>query len=96
VFRAQVVAAPDERYGEVAAAFVELQPGASLTEDELISYCLGQIATFKVPRFVRFVTDWPMSGTKIKKADLRTAIATELRDHGVTSAPPIRRATTAS
>ena len=58
----QVVAAPDARYTEVAAAFVQLSPGASATEQELIDYCLGQIATFKVPRYVRFVEQWPMSG----------------------------------
>jgi fatty-acyl-CoA synthase len=94
IFRAQVVAAPDERYGEVAAAFVELQRDASLTEQELISYCLGRIATFKVPRYVRFVTSWPMSGTKIKKAELRTVIAVELSDRGIKSAAPINRKVT--
>jgi fatty-acyl-CoA synthase len=89
VVLAQVVAAPDARYGEVAAAFVELVPGASVEEDELIAHCVGRIATFKVPRYVRVVTEWPMSGTKIRKTDLRQQIARELEERGITEAPRI-------
>jgi fatty-acyl-CoA synthase len=85
----QVVAAPDARYAEVPAAFVELRPGASLTEEELIEFCVGSIATFKVPRYVRFVEEWPMSGTKIQKFVLRERIAEELRERGITEAPRI-------
>ena len=59
---AQVVGVPDARYVEVPAAFVELDAGRELTEEELIDFCKGQIASFKVPRHVRFVTEWPMSG----------------------------------
>ena len=89
---AQVVAAPDARYTEVPAAFVELKPGARTTERELIDFCIGQIATFKVPRYVRFVDEWPMSGTKIKKVSLRETIARELRQAGMEQAPPIHPA----
>ncbi|MEW2502419.1 AMP-binding protein [Amycolatopsis sp. NPDC047767] len=83
----QVVAAPDARLGEVAAAFVQLRPGAHATERTLIDHCLGRIATFKVPRYIRFVTDWPMSGTKVQKFRLRETIASELRAAGITEAP---------
>jgi len=86
----QVVAAPDARLGEVACAFVELRDGASPTERDLIEHCLGKISTFKVPRYVRFVPAWPMSGTKIQKFRLREAIATELREAGITEAPKLR------
>jgi fatty-acyl-CoA synthase len=86
----QVVAAPDARYEEVATAFVELRPGATATEQELIEFCLGRIATFKVPRYVRFVREWPMSGTKIQKFRLRERIARELEEAGVTEAPRLR------
>ena len=77
----QVVGAPDERLEEVAAAFVELVPGQELTEDEVIEYCRGQIASFKVPRHVRFVTagEWPMSATKMQKFRLKERIEAELR-----------------
>lgn len=85
----QVVSAPDARYGEVAAAFVELKAGATATEDELIEHCRGKIATFKVPRYVRFVHEWPMSGTKVQKYKLREQIAAELSDQGITEAPRI-------
>ena len=83
----QVVGAPDARYVEVACAFVQLAPEARATDEELIDYCLGQISTFKVPRYVRFVTEWPMSGTKIQKFRLRERIAQELREAGITEAP---------
>jgi acyl-CoA synthetase (AMP-forming)/AMP-acid ligase II len=76
----QVVGAPDERLEEVAAAFVELVPGADLDEATLISFCQGQIASFKVPRHVRFIdgSEWPMSATKIQKFRLQERIKAEL------------------
>lgn len=83
----QVVAAPDARYVEVPAAFVQLKEGASATEEEIIEFCRGQIATFKVPRYVRFLDEWPMSGTKIKKFVLREWIRRELEEKGITEAP---------
>jgi len=75
---AQVVGVPDPRYVEVPAAFVELAPGASTTADELIGYCRGTVASFKVPRYVRFVEEWPMSATKIQKFRLRELLVEEL------------------
>jgi fatty-acyl-CoA synthase len=74
----QVVAAPDARYVQVPAAFIQLKDDHEATADEIIAFCTGRIATFKVPRHVRFVTEWPMSGTKIRKTELREQIATEL------------------
>ncbi|WP_433781248.1 class I adenylate-forming enzyme family protein [Actinomycetospora sp. CA-101289] len=84
-----VVAAPDARYVEVPAAFVQLAPGASATAEELVAHCTGRIASFRVPRYVRFVTEWPMSGTKIRKVELRARIADELAAAGVTEAPRV-------
>jgi acyl-CoA synthetase (AMP-forming)/AMP-acid ligase II len=74
---AQVVGVPDEKMVEVAAAFIELKPGADCTEQEIIDYCKGKIASFKIPRHVRFVTEWPMSATKIQKFRLREAFVEE-------------------
>ena len=85
----QVVSAPDDYYVEVPAAFIQLKPGETVTEEEIIDFCAGKIATFRVPRYVRFVTEWPMSGTKIKKAILREMIAADLKDKGITRAPKI-------
>ena len=86
---AQVVAAPDERYVEVPAAYIQLNPGAEATEKEIIDFCKDEIATFRIPRYVRFVDQWPMSGTKIQKFALREMIAEELESKGITSAEKI-------
>jgi fatty-acyl-CoA synthase len=75
---AQVVGLPDARLVEVPAAFVELKPGATASAEELIELCRREIASFKVPRHVRFVTEWPMSTSKIQKFRLRDALVAEL------------------
>jgi fatty-acyl-CoA synthase len=84
-----VVGAPDARYSEVPAAFVQLKPGATLEEHELIAFCAGKIATYKIPRYVRVVDEWPMSGTKIQKFVLRERIAAELAELGISEAPKL-------
>jgi fatty-acyl-CoA synthase len=86
---AQVVGVPDARYDEVPAAFVQLAPGHTLTESELVEFCVGAIATYKVPRYVRFVTEWPMSGTKVKKFVLKDRLSSELAAAGITEASKI-------
>jgi len=70
---AEVVGAPHSRLDEVPVAFVELNPGATLGEDELAEFCRDRVASFKVPRRVRVVAaaDWPMSATKVDKRVLR-------------------------
>ncbi len=75
---AQVVGIPDAKYVEVPAAFVELKPGIKASEKELIDFCRKEISSFKVPRQVRFVTEWPMSSSKIQKFRLRDALVKEL------------------
>ena len=87
---AAVVGAPDARYGEVPAAFVQLQPGARIEEQELIEYCVGQIATFKVPRYIRFLDEFPATATaKIQKFVLRGQIESELKERGISEAPKL-------
>ena len=75
---AAVVGVPDDRYVEVPAAFIELRPGHSATEQEIIDFCTKGLARFKVPRYVRFVTEWPMSATKVQKFQLRDQLIAEL------------------
>ena len=75
---AQIVGIPDAKYVEVPAAFVELKPGEKASERELIDFCRREISSFKVPRVVRFVTEWPMSSSKIQKFRLRDALVAEL------------------
>ena len=68
---AVVIGVPDARLLEAAAAFIELQPGAQASERDILDYCRGRIASFKAPRHVRFVSEWPMSSTKVQKFRLR-------------------------
>ncbi|MGH3627140.1 MAG: class I adenylate-forming enzyme family protein, partial [Sciscionella sp.] len=75
---AHVVGIADAKYGEVPAAFIELRPGASLSEQDVIEHCTGGLARFKVPRYVRFVTEWPMSSTKVQTFRLRERLEAEL------------------
>ncbi len=74
----QIVAAPDEKYEQVPAAFIQLRAGQQASPDELIAHCKDQIASFKLPKHFRFITEWPMSATKIQKFRLREMIAKEL------------------
>jgi len=75
---AQVVGIPDPRLVEVAAAFVELKPDGRASAEELIAHCKAEIAGFKVPRQVRFVTEWPLSTSKVQKFRLRDQLVSEL------------------
>jgi acyl-CoA synthetase (AMP-forming)/AMP-acid ligase II len=75
---AQVVGIPHPRLIEVPAAFIELEPGKTTNEEELIAFCKGNIAGFKIPRHVRFVEEWPSSSTKIQKFKLQEQLTGEL------------------
>lgn len=74
---AAIVGRPDPRLDEVPVAFVELEPGARVSEDEVVAFCVGKIASYKVPRHVVFMSDedWPRSATKLNKIALRTIAA---------------------
>jgi acyl-CoA synthetase (AMP-forming)/AMP-acid ligase II len=73
---AEVVGRPDARLDEVPVAFVELRPGHTVEPQELIAFCTGKIASYKVPRAVYIVSegDWPMSATKVDKRALRARL----------------------
>ncbi len=75
---AQVVGIPDARLQQVAAAFVECNTDIETTEDALIDFCKDRMAGFKVPRHVKFVSEWPMSSTKIQKFRLQDQMIKEL------------------
>jgi fatty-acyl-CoA synthase len=75
----QVVGVPDARYGEELCAWVRLREGRQVTGDELRDWCRGQIASFKVPRYWRFVEEFPMTVTgKVQKFKMREASVAEL------------------
>lgn len=68
----QLIGVPDTRLMEVGMAFVELKEGETATEEEIIAYCRGRIANFKIPRYVIFVQEFPMTGSgKIQKYKLK-------------------------
>ncbi len=72
VFECAVVAAPDEKWGEVPKAIVVLKPGQTATADELMAYCKANLAGFKVPKSIELRDTLPKGGTgKILKANLR-------------------------
>lgn len=71
---AQVISVPDNHLMEVAAAFIELAPDAVLSAEDVVRACLGRIASYKIPRYVYFVAEWPMSATKIQKFRLREQV----------------------
>jgi fatty-acyl-CoA synthase len=72
VRQAAVVGVPDARLGEVAYAYVEAAPATQITAEELIGYCRAHIASYKVPRHVEFISDWPLTGSqKIRKLELK-------------------------
>jgi fatty-acyl-CoA synthase len=76
--QAAVVGLPDARLSEVAVAFVQCAPGAALTEREVIEHCRGRVASFKIPRHVTFVAEFPMTSSgKIQKVKLRERARSE-------------------
>ena len=76
---AQVIGVPDEKYGEELMAWVQLAPGGELTEDELRDFCRDKIAYFKVPRYIKFVSEFPMTVTgKVRKVEMRDKSIAEL------------------
>ena len=78
----QVIGVPDERYGEELMAWVIPRPGATLSEDEVKEFCKGQIAHFKIPRYVKFVEAFPMTVTgKVQKFKMREDAVDELGLH---------------
>jgi fatty-acyl-CoA synthase len=75
----QVIGVPDAKYGEELQAWVKLRPGVTLTGEEIRAYCKGKIATYKIPRYYKFVDGFPMTVTgKIQKFKMREQAIQEL------------------
>ena len=67
----EVAAVPSKKYGEQVGAFVKLKAGHSLTEEEILDFCRGKIARFKIPKYIFFVDGFPMTASgKIQKYKL--------------------------
>jgi fatty-acyl-CoA synthase len=75
----QVYGVPDRKYGEQVMAAIKLKDGVRCTEDEIRAFCRGRIANFKVPAYVKFVDEYPMTASgKIQKFKLRELAIQEL------------------
>jgi fatty-acyl-CoA synthase len=68
----QVIGVPDPRYGEAVCAWIKLRDGEAATDEEIRAFCQGQIAHYKIPRYIEFVPEFPMTITgKIQKFVMR-------------------------
>jgi len=74
----QVIGVPDEKYGEELCAWVKVRPGTELTAEDVRAFCAGKIAHYKIPRYVHFTQDFPMTVTgKVQKFKMREASIAE-------------------
>lgn len=81
----QVVAVPSKKYGEEVGAFIILQDGVQMRDDEVKDFCRGKIARHKIPKYIFFVNTFPMTGSgKIQKFKLREMSLQLLAERGVT------------
>jgi len=79
VLDAQVIGVPSEKFGEEVMAWIKVREGFSLTEEELINFCKGQIAHYKVPKYWKFVQEFPMTiSGKVRKVEMREMAIKEL------------------
>ena len=75
----QLIGVPDKKYGEELMAWIKLKNGASANQEEIKAFCKGRIAHFKIPRYIKFVDDFPMTVSgKIQKYKMREDSIKEL------------------
>ncbi|MGU3376290.1 AMP-binding protein [Chryseobacterium sp. M5A1_1a] len=75
----QIIGVPSEKYGEEVMAWVKVRKGFTITEEELKDYCKGKIAHYKVPKYWKFVDEFPMTiSGKIRKVEMREVSMKEL------------------
>jgi fatty-acyl-CoA synthase len=91
ILDAQVIGVPDPVYGEELMAWVRLRPGAAeLTSDTLRAFCRGQLAHYKIPRYVHVVDEFPMTATgKVRRVEMReqAVVILGIRDRDPAGAP---------
>lgn len=79
VLDVQIIGVPSEKYGEEVMAWIKVREGKKLTEVELIKFCKGQIAHYKVPKYWKFVDEFPMTiSGKVRKVEMREISIKEL------------------
>ena len=83
----QVIGVPDQRFGEEIMAWIRLREGSTADAEEIKAFCRGRIAHYKVPRYVKFVDEFPMTVTgKVQKFLMRQEAKGELGLEEVSSA----------
>lgn len=86
----QVIGVPDKKYGEEVMAWIKLKEGEAATTEEIKAFCKGQITHFKIPRYIKFVDDFPMTVTgKIRKVEMR---AISIKELGLEAAAEVKMA----
>jgi fatty-acyl-CoA synthase len=89
VSEVQVIGVPDQKYGEEVCAWIRLRDGVTATAEEFREFCRGQIATYKIPRYIRFTSEFPMTVTgKVQKFKMRELTVAELSPSGVIDVEP--------
>ncbi|MDO5615270.1 MAG: AMP-binding protein [Cruoricaptor ignavus] len=79
ILDAQVIGVPSEKYGEEVMAWVKVRDGKTISQEELVAFCKGQIAHYKVPKYWKFVEEFPMTiSGKIRKVEMREISIKEL------------------
>jgi fatty-acyl-CoA synthase len=77
----EVAGVPSPKYGEQVGAFIRVKKGYTLTEEEVTDFCLGQIARYKVPKYIFFVNEYPMTASgkiqKYKLSEMSHSLAAE-------------------
>lgn len=76
----QIIGVPDQKYGEEICAWIQLAIGSKLSAEDIKAHCQDQIAHFKIPRYIKFVQEFPMTVTgKIRKVEMRRISVEELK-----------------
>ena len=75
----EVFGVPDKKFGEQVAAWIKLHSGQTASADEIREFCDGRLAHFKIPKYIKFVDEFPMTVTgKVQKFVMRKRMAEEL------------------
>ena len=81
VFDCYVVGVPDKRVGEEICAWIKLKSGETMSEEEAKNFCKGNIAYFKIPKYIKFVDSFPINATgKVQKFKIQEEMAKEMKD----------------
>lgn len=80
----EVVGVPSKKFGEQVGAFIKLKAGQSLNEETVQEFCRGQIARYKIPKYIFFIDEYPMTASgKIQKYKLKDIALEKLNDQGI-------------